>query len=213
MKQILIVEDDSFLNKMLSYNLTADGYEITSVLNARTAAQALSSREFDLVLLDINLPDGNGYDLCKLIKPEYPDTIVIFLTANDQESAGRSALLALRLAFSYGFILRISKPVLAGIEAILLPPCQSDARSPLWQPIQRFNRVACRYLFRCLSASCFRRIRTAQSGQYLARLDFGVNAAPHTAHRFTLSRLWMISAYSDPSSGRTAARNHRHSNE
>jgi len=37
------------------------------------------------VLLDINLPDGNGYDLCKLIKPEHPDTVVIFLTANDQE--------------------------------------------------------------------------------------------------------------------------------
>lgn len=77
----------------------------------------------------------------------------------------------------------------------------------------RTNCVACRYLFRCLSASCFRRIRTAQSGQYFARLDFGVNAAPHTAHRFTLSRLWMISAYSAPSIGRTAAQNHRHSSE
>ena len=110
-------------------------------------------------------------------------------------------------------ILRISKPVSAGIGAILLPPRQSLVRSPLWRPIQRLNCVACRYLFRCLSASCFRRIRTAQSGQYFARLDFGVNAAPHTAHRFTLSRLWMISAYSAPSSGRTAARNHRHSNE
>ena len=86
MKHVLVVEDDRFLNKMLSYNLTGDGYEITSVLNAGTAAQALSAREFDLVLLDINLPDGNGYDLCKLIKPEHPDTIVIFLTANDQES-------------------------------------------------------------------------------------------------------------------------------
>ena len=112
-----------------------------------------------------------------------------------------------------GDILRISNPVSAGIGAILLPPRQSLARSPLWRPIQRLNCVACRYLFRCLSASCFRRIRTAQSGQYFARLDFGVNAAPHTAHRFTLSRLWMISAYSAPSSGRTAARNHRHSNE
>ena len=37
MKQILIVEDDSLLNKMLTYNLTADGYSVTSVLNARTA--------------------------------------------------------------------------------------------------------------------------------------------------------------------------------
>ena len=86
MKQILIVEDDSFLNKMLAYNLTADGYGVTSALNARTAADAICQLEFDLVLLDINLPDGNGFELCKLIKPRYPDTIVIFLTANDQES-------------------------------------------------------------------------------------------------------------------------------
>ena len=86
MKQILIVEDDSFLNKMLDYNLTADGYGVTSALNARTAADVLRQREFDLVLLDINLPDGNGFELCKLIKPQHPDTIVIFLTANDQES-------------------------------------------------------------------------------------------------------------------------------
>ena len=41
MKQILIVEDDSFLNKMLAYNLTADGYGVTSALNARTAAEAI----------------------------------------------------------------------------------------------------------------------------------------------------------------------------
>ena len=75
-----------FLNKMLDYNLTADGYGVTSALNARTAAEAIRQREFDLVLLDINLPDGNGFELCKLIKPQHPDTIVIFLTANDQES-------------------------------------------------------------------------------------------------------------------------------
>lgn len=74
------------MNKMLAYNLTADGYGVTSALNARTAADAIRQREFDLVLLDINLPDGNGFELCKLIKPQHPDTIVIFLTANDQES-------------------------------------------------------------------------------------------------------------------------------
>jgi len=85
MKQILIVEDDSFLNKMLDYNLTADGYGVTSALNARTAADAIRQREFDLVLLDINLPDGNGFELCKLIKPQHPDTIVIFLTVSPME--------------------------------------------------------------------------------------------------------------------------------
>ena len=86
MKRILIVEDDALLNKTLTYNLISDGYNVTSALNAKTAANLLSETEYDLVLLDINLPDGNGYNLCKLIKPGYPDTLVIFLTANDQES-------------------------------------------------------------------------------------------------------------------------------
>ena len=86
MKRILIVEDDALLNKTLVYNLTSDGYEVIGVLNARSATAKLTSAEYDLVLLDINLPDGNGYDLCKLIKPDHPDTVVIFLTANDQES-------------------------------------------------------------------------------------------------------------------------------
>ena len=55
MKRILIVEDDNLLNKTLAYNLASDGYNITSVLNARTAAESLKTNIFDLVLLDINL--------------------------------------------------------------------------------------------------------------------------------------------------------------
>lgn len=86
MKQILIVEDDGFLNRMLSYNLEQDGYAITSAHNAKTAAEALQKREFDLVLLDVNLPDGDGFDLCQRVQQDHPDTLVIFLTANDQES-------------------------------------------------------------------------------------------------------------------------------
>ncbi len=85
MKRILIVEDDALLNKTLAYNLISDGWEVTPALNAKTAAALLAGMEYDLVLLDINLPDGDGYDLCRLIKPEHPDTVVIFLTANDQE--------------------------------------------------------------------------------------------------------------------------------
>ena len=85
MKRILIVEDDALLNKTLAYNLISDDWEVTPALNAKTAASLLARTEYDLVLLDINLPDGNGYDLCRLVKPEHPDTVVIFLTANDQE--------------------------------------------------------------------------------------------------------------------------------
>ena len=85
MKRILIVEDDCLLNKTLAYNLTAEGYKAESVFNIKKANDMLNKTEYDMILLDINLPDGNGLDLCKLIKPAYPNTLVIFLTANDQE--------------------------------------------------------------------------------------------------------------------------------
>ena len=70
-----------------------------------------------------------------------------------------------------------------------------------------FHRPKCvdrRYLCRCRSASFFRRTRAAQSGQYLARLDFGVNTAPHSTQRFTSSRLLLISAYRAASSSELA---------
>ena len=68
-----------------------------------------------------------------------------------------------------------------------------------------FRATKDRYLFRCRSASFFRRTRTAQSGQYLARLDFGVNTAPHSTQRFTSSRLLLISAHRAASSGEPVA--------
>ena len=86
MKKILLVEDDALLNKTLTYNLISEGYDTVSALNAGTAAELLAQAEYDLMLLDINLPDGSGYDLCRLIKQEHADALVIFLTANDEES-------------------------------------------------------------------------------------------------------------------------------
>lgn len=48
--------------------------------------RVVACQKVAVLLLDINLPDRNGYDLCRLIKPQHPNPIVIFLTANDQES-------------------------------------------------------------------------------------------------------------------------------
>lgn len=70
MKKILIVEDDRLLNKTLAYNLALEGYEIAAAGNVREARGLIGSGEYDLALLDINLPDGNGYRLCELIKQE-----------------------------------------------------------------------------------------------------------------------------------------------
>ena len=84
--RILVVEDDRLLNNTLCYNLNTAGYTVDSVLTKSAASGFLTKQDYDLIVLDINLPDGNGFELCKLIKPQHPDTIVIFLTANDQES-------------------------------------------------------------------------------------------------------------------------------
>ena len=86
MKQILLLEDDEALGRGIGMALEAPECAVTRCAALREAEALLLEREFDLLILDINLPDGNGYDLCKLIKSEHLDTIVIFLTANDQES-------------------------------------------------------------------------------------------------------------------------------
>ena len=62
LKKILIVEDDQLLNRTLAYNLTSDGYEVISVFNFDSAVRKLRENEFDVALLDINLPDGSGLD-------------------------------------------------------------------------------------------------------------------------------------------------------
>ncbi len=86
MKTILIVEDDVILNKTLTYNLTSDGYEVTSAYRYRETVNYLKDKEFDVALLDINLPDGNGLDLCREIRGRGQHTYMMFLTANDRES-------------------------------------------------------------------------------------------------------------------------------
>lgn len=84
MKQILIVEDDITMNKMLSNILQAEDYKVTSAYSAAEAKLCFQTEVYDLAILDINLPDGSGYEVCKAIR-ETGHTAVIFLSANDLE--------------------------------------------------------------------------------------------------------------------------------
>ena len=82
--KLLLVEDNEIISKGIKYFLEQEGFEIDVVMSKEDAEEILSSQEYDLIILDIMLPDGNGFDLCKYIKKEkeYP---VIFLTAKDEE--------------------------------------------------------------------------------------------------------------------------------
>lgn len=86
MKKILVIEDDTLLNRTLSYSLESSGYNVTSALTAAAAKQLFMKNEYHLYVLDVNLPDGNGFDLCREVKERYDHAAVIFLTANDMES-------------------------------------------------------------------------------------------------------------------------------
>lgn len=85
MKKILVVEDDLALSTGLCFELDTEGYFSMAAFNCQKTRQLLKNSELDLVLLDVNLPDGNGFDLCREIKTMYPELPVIFLTANDLE--------------------------------------------------------------------------------------------------------------------------------
>ncbi len=80
---ILIVEDDNTIAQGLKYSLEVENFEVKIAINIEEATNVIDS-ELDLVILDISLPDGSGFDLCKDIKSNY-DIPIIILTALDEE--------------------------------------------------------------------------------------------------------------------------------
>lgn len=82
--KFFLLEDDEAIAMGLKYSLEKEGYEVTHVKNKEQALAEFEAGVFDLCILDINLPDGNGYEVCQFIK-EKEDVPVIFLTASDAE--------------------------------------------------------------------------------------------------------------------------------
>ena len=86
MKKILLVEDNETIVMGLKYSLEQENFQVISALDIEKAKEVLSQETIDLILLDVTLPDGNGFELCKYIKQKL-DIPVIFLTAQDEETS------------------------------------------------------------------------------------------------------------------------------
>lgn len=84
MSRILIIEDDTALNQGIMLALKEKDDEFTQCFTVKEAEKALKVASYDLILLDINLPDGNGFEVCKSIR-ENSSVPIIILTANDME--------------------------------------------------------------------------------------------------------------------------------
>ncbi|MBR6172008.1 MAG: response regulator transcription factor [Eubacterium sp.] len=83
--KLLLVEDSPMLIRGLQYTLEQAGYEVVVCMSKHMADDRLARMQFDVAILDVNLPDGSGFDLCKQLKEE-TDIPVIFLTARDEEN-------------------------------------------------------------------------------------------------------------------------------
>lgn len=86
MKQIFLVEDDMTIAKNLTRLLSTEGFTVTHATTQQQAFELLGKQQFDLGLVDISLPDGNGFTVCTEIK-EVQDIPVIFLTASGDEAS------------------------------------------------------------------------------------------------------------------------------
>ena len=84
MTKILLVEDDGQIASYLGELLRAEGFDTQIAGSKKEAGECLLIQAFDLVLLDVSLPDGNGFSVCAEIKREY-EIPVIFLTASGDE--------------------------------------------------------------------------------------------------------------------------------
>ena len=84
--KILLVEDDFALAMGTEYALQAEGYEVVKAGNVEAARTAIDNEKPDLVLLDVMLPDGNGYEFCKDIRGQGNMVPIIFLTAVGEEA-------------------------------------------------------------------------------------------------------------------------------
>ena len=84
---ILVIEDEPDIRRNLEYNLGREGFKASSVGSLDEANEKIKSKKFDLILLDLMLPDGSGLDLCKKIKSNSKTeaTPIIILTAKDDE--------------------------------------------------------------------------------------------------------------------------------
>lgn len=86
MNRLLLLEDDPGLIDGLKYSLERNGFDVTVARSIRQAAAYLQKgNDYDLLLLDVTLPDGTGFEICERVRKQNNQTPIIFLTASDEE--------------------------------------------------------------------------------------------------------------------------------
>ena len=94
----MLVEDEENLHLAIKLNLELENYNVTSVYNGKNAISKFRQGRFDLIILDVMLPEMNGFDICESIRLENSKVPILFLTA---KSSNEDKLIGLRIADDY----------------------------------------------------------------------------------------------------------------
>ncbi|WP_424768421.1 response regulator transcription factor [Paenibacillus sp. sgz302251] len=124
--KVLVIEDEPTLARLLSYNLTQEGYETTVIDHGGEGLQTALQRSFDLIILDIMLPGMNGFEVLNRLRQNGVRTPVIILTARNAEEEVVQGL-------KHGADDYITKPfgvaeLLARVSAVLRRTQQEDSK-------------------------------------------------------------------------------------
>jgi len=105
-KRILVVDDDEMVLMALGELLKPEGYDVQTVSSGTEALQKLNQNGYDLLMLDVIMPEMDGFELCKKIRDldQYKDTPIVFLTAKSREEDRMRGL-------EVGANLFLSKPI------------------------------------------------------------------------------------------------------
>jgi two-component system alkaline phosphatase synthesis response regulator PhoP len=116
-RRLLLVEDDPTLRQALTFNLTREGYEVTSAADGEAALEAARSDRLDLILLDVMLPGMSGVEVLRVLRREGVATPVIILSAKGDEI---DRVVGLKVGADDYIAKPFSRPeLLARIEAVL----------------------------------------------------------------------------------------------
>jgi two-component system, OmpR family, alkaline phosphatase synthesis response regulator PhoP len=84
--RILLVEDEEHLQKIIKMNLEMDGYEVISTGDGKKALQLIDSQHFDLLILDVMLPEVSGFSICEQVRLKNSKVGIIIISAKDTSS-------------------------------------------------------------------------------------------------------------------------------
>ncbi|NEZ47040.1 response regulator transcription factor [Clostridium niameyense] len=140
MSNILLVEDDMALAIGMEYTLNQENYKVMKAKSLKEARELIEKERFDLILLDLMLPDGSGYDFCKEVK-EKRDISIIFITACDEEAN-------VVLGLDMGGDDYITKPIrirelISRINAVLRRKSEIEIKSEENLSKEKNNKIIC----------------------------------------------------------------------